>query len=103
MTLAGDLGMELKTRVHADATAAKGMVERRGISRVRHIEVDHLCIQEQEAGRRLPISKVDSGDNPADLMTKKVGIRITSGITASGKVFEIQDNWRRPGREDREL
>ena len=49
LTLAGDLGMELKTRVHVDATAAKGMVERRGISRVRHIEVDHLWIQEQEA------------------------------------------------------
>ena len=59
LTLAGDLGMELKTRVHVDATAAKGMVERRGISRVRHIEVDHLWIQEQEARRMLPISKVD--------------------------------------------
>ena len=42
VTLAGDLGMELKTQVHVDATAA-----RRGISRVRHIEVVHLRIQEQ--------------------------------------------------------
>ena len=74
LTLASDLGMELKTRVHVDATAAKGMVERRGISRVRHIEVDHLWIQEQEARRMLPISKVDGGDDPADLMTKNVGI-----------------------------
>ena len=30
-------------------------------------------------------------------------VRITSGVTASGKVFEIEDNWRRPGRGDREL
>ena len=58
--------MELKTRVHVDATAAKGIVEGRGISRVRHIEVDHLWIQEQEARRMLPISKVDGGDHPAD-------------------------------------
>ena len=28
VTLAGDLGMELKTRVHVDSSAAKGMVER---------------------------------------------------------------------------
>ena len=42
VTLAGDLGMEIKTQVHVDATAAKGMVECRRISRVRHIEVDHL-------------------------------------------------------------
>ena len=66
-TLAGALGMELKTRVHVDSTAAKDMVERRGVSRVRLIEVAHLWIQEQEARRMLPISKVDGGDSPADL------------------------------------
>ena len=59
-----------------DATAAKGMAERQGIPRVRHIEVDHLWIQEQEARRVLPISKVNGGDNPADLMTKNVGIAL---------------------------
>ena len=132
----------------------------------------------QKPDRMLPISKVDGGDNPADLMTKNVGIalamkhmtavgirsadgrseavvkmhhietkdswnvgldgtylnvmknhevprtslylpggeeeypvhssdleavRIASGVTASGKVFEIEDNWRRPGRAEREL
>ena len=189
-TLAGDFGVEIKIRVHVDATAAKGMVERRGLSRVRHIEVDHLWIQEQEARRMLPIGKVWGGENPADLMTKNVGIelaikhmtamgirfaegrteaaanlhvvtheedkwnreggqetptgvvgvrdrnmnivkkhvtprrelfapsgedsyprhssqlestRITYGTTASGKEFEIEDNWRRPGRANRKL
>ena len=29
--------------------------------------------------------------------------RITSGVTESGKTFEIEDNWRRPGRGLREL
>ena len=128
----------------------------------------------------LPISEVDGGDDPADLMTKNVGIalaikhmsmsamgirfadgrsdaaaklhvlkekydwrvdlegthlkatkthrvarsglylpggeedypihssrfeatQITSGVTDSGKRFEIEDNWRRPGRGLREL
>jgi len=178
VTLAGDFGIELNTRVHVDAAAAKGMVERRGISRVRHIEVDNLWIQEKEARRMLPIGKVFGGDNPADLMTKNVGIelakkhmkamgirfaegrseaaaklhsielkdawqvdqqgnglsmvkvhkisrtslyapsgdedypihnndlettRITTGTTVSGKRFEIEDNWRRPGRAHRVL
>ena len=58
--------------MHADVTAAKGMVERRGISRVRHIVVDHLWIQDQEARRMLPIGRVDGGENPADLMIKNV-------------------------------
>ena len=84
VTLAGDLDMELKTRVHVDATAAKGMIERRGISRVRHIESDHLWIQEQEARRMLTIGKVDSGDIPADLMTKNVGVALAiKHMTAS--------------------
>ena len=30
-------------------------------------------------------------------------VRVTSGVTASGKIFEIEDNWRRPGRGHREL
>ena len=34
ITLAKNFGVEIATRVHVDATAATGMVERRGISRV---------------------------------------------------------------------
>ena len=45
VTLAGDFGADMKVRVHVDDTAAKGMVERRGLSSVRHIEVDNLWIQ----------------------------------------------------------
>ena len=37
ITLANDFGVEIVTRVHVDATAAKGMVERRGVYRVQHI------------------------------------------------------------------
>ena len=178
VALVGDFGDLAKVRVHVDATAAMGIVERRGLSRVRHIEVDHLWIQEQEARRMLPIEKVPGGDNPADLMTKNVGIdlatkhmrtmgirfaegrseaaaklhavtteeewvcekdgnelkiikmhddlreelfvpsggdnypvhngdlqatRVTKGVTRSGKRFEVEDSWRRPGRANRRL
>jgi len=30
-------------------------------------------------------------------------IRVTAGVTESGKLFEIEDNWRRPGRSNRAL
>ena len=39
MTLARELGDELKTRVHVDAAAAKGIVERSVLDKVRHIDV----------------------------------------------------------------
>ena len=108
VTLAGDFGHVLRTRVHVDATAAKGMVERRGISRVRHIEVDNLWIQEKEARRMMPIDKVFGGDNSADLMTKNVGIdlaikhmramgiRFTEGRSGTADklhMLEHKDTW----------
>ena len=30
-------------------------------------------------------------------------VRITYGTTASGKMFEIEDSWKRPGRSERSL
>ena len=59
ITLCGDLGTTVKIRVHLDASAAKGMVEREGLGKVRHVEVDVLWIQEQQARARLPLVKVD--------------------------------------------
>ena len=35
--------------MHLDATAAKGIIDRRGLSKVRHIETDVLSLPEQEA------------------------------------------------------
>ena len=71
-TLYKDLGMHTEVRVHMDASAAKGIIERRGLSRVRHLDVDVLWLQEQEARRMLPLTKVPGSQNPADLMTKNV-------------------------------
>ena len=71
-TLFKDLGCDVKVRVHIDASAAKGMVERRGLSKVRHLDVDVLWLQEQQARRLLPLEKIPGTDNPADLMTKHV-------------------------------
>ena len=70
LTLAQELGQEMKARVHVDATAAKGIVERAGLDKVRHIDVNVLWLQEQEVRGRVPLSKIDGTRNPADLMTK---------------------------------
>ena len=41
----------LKVRFGMDATAAMGIVQRRGLSKLRHAEVDVLWVQEQQARR----------------------------------------------------
>ena len=53
-----------------DANAAIGIVERKGINKVRHLEVDVLWLREAQARRILPLQKIDGKKNPADVMTK---------------------------------
>ena len=53
-----------------DANAAIGIVQRRGLNKLRHVELDVLWVQEQQARRLLPFRKVPGPLNPSDLMTK---------------------------------
>ena len=68
-----DLGQHEPTvRMHLDATAARGIIEQKGLSKVRHIDTDVLWLQEQAARRQLPLYKVLGTENVSDLMTKKM-------------------------------
>ena len=58
LTLLKDFGLlEMRASVGMDASAAIGIVQRQGISKLRPVEVDVLWIQEQQA--RLRISSAD--------------------------------------------
>ena len=69
-SLMGDLGRTMGIQMHIDAAAAKGIIERRGLSKVRHIDVNVLWLQEVCARRQIPVAKVPGEENPADLTTK---------------------------------
>ena len=64
------LGIELQVAVYADASAALGIVKRRGLGKVWHIRTQALWLQEANATKRIYFEKVDGSRNPADLMTK---------------------------------
>ena len=82
-TLAKDMGKKVEIQLHIDALAAKGMIERKGLSKVRHLDVNVLWLQEQCARKLLPVAKVPGEDNPADLMTKHlVAPKIHKNIAA---------------------
>ena len=70
VTLFNHLGLEVSARVHVDAPAAKSVIERQGVGSVRHIEMDTLWLQEQQARARLPPIKCPGEQNCADMMTK---------------------------------
>ena len=72
LTLLDDVGSEYQARIHTDATAAQGVIDRQGISKIRHLDVNTLWLQEQLAREYAPLTKVQGAKNGADLMTKNV-------------------------------
>jgi hypothetical protein len=68
-----DINVHLKVKVKTDASAAKGIATRRGIGRVRHIEVHQLWVQDKVAAGELEIVKIPTHANPADNLTKYLG------------------------------
>ena len=69
-TLCADLGDEVGISLELDATAAKGTLDRSGLAKVRHIDVNCLWLQEQCAKKIVPLRKIPGEINIADLMTK---------------------------------
>jgi hypothetical protein len=65
-----DMGHTLDGKVCTDASAAIGIVHRRGLGKVKHLDVQHLWVQQEVHEGRIGIEKVGTLVNPADLFTK---------------------------------
>ena len=71
-SLARDYGYELKPVVMADANAALGIINRRGFGKVRHLDTQHLWVQDAAARKAIMYRKEAGSKNPADVCTKHV-------------------------------
>ena len=69
-SIARDLGMTWQIDLHTDATAAIGIARRRGMGRIRHLDVTDLWIQEKLNSKLAYLHKVLGTENPADVFTK---------------------------------
>ena len=58
--------------LHSDATAAIGIARRRGLGKLRHLDVEDLWVQEQVRAKKVHLHKVLGTANPADIFTKYV-------------------------------
>ena len=63
---------DLENVVHlgTDSSAVKSFVCRRGLGKMKHLEIRDLWLQKEVADGKLIVSKVRGEENPADLMTK---------------------------------
>ena len=69
-SVAQDLCMTLTIKVLTDAAAAIGIVRRRSLGKVRHLDVTDLWLQERVRSKDIEVEKVDGKVNIADALTK---------------------------------
>ena len=67
-----EMGIKLRVRVSTDASAAKGIASRRGLGKIRHIEIHQLWVQDKVTSGEIEVRKVNGKENIADILTKHV-------------------------------
>ena len=72
--VAADLGWQMHIRLWVDSSAAKSMASRRGLGKVRHLDVRHLWLQEAVRQQKLEVKKILGTQNPADVLTKPLSV-----------------------------
>ncbi len=70
--MAKDLGTEANGRIYTDSSAAKGISNRSGLGKTRHIHTNYLWIQEHLHNKDFQLLKVGTNDNVGDLFSKYV-------------------------------
>ena len=67
-----ELGFEVQQelQLHTDSSAAKSFVSRKGLGKMKHLEIRDLLLQREVSLGKVLVNKVDGKKNPADLMTK---------------------------------
>ena len=73
-SLLKDLGQFLKVQIHTDSTAGKGIAQRNGIGKVRHLDTKYLWIQSVVKDRLVELVKILGKVNPADVGTKFLSV-----------------------------
>ena len=88
--LAEEMGWKMSVRVRTDSSAAKAVASRRGLGKMRHIELKYLWLQELVLDQRIAIKKINGLDNPADCLTKPIQVLRTLAQSFRSKV-EVSD------------
>ena len=65
-----DLGWNANIKILTDATTGKSIASRRGLGKLRHIDVSNLWIQEQVMKGAIAVIKIKNTYNSADIGTK---------------------------------
>ena len=74
--LLADIGCAgVQVVIHTDSATGKSIASRRGVGRMRHLEVHNLWVQEKVKDGILKVCKAAGNKNPADVLTRPKSLR----------------------------
>ena len=91
-----DFGQEAQIRLRSDSCAVIGIAFKRGLGRVRHLEVQELWIQDHALRKKVERLKVAGIDNISDILTKGLAWDAISAIVNTMRFHFVE------GRSDKE-
>ena len=84
-----DFNVDVSVSVSTDSSAAKGIANRRGLGKLRHIELSELWVQDLIAKGRITVYKINGNENSSDSLTKhSTGERIGQTLKFCNQVIE---------------
>lgn len=91
-SLMGDLGIELDIRLLTNSSAAKAVILRRGLSKIRHLATNELLLQERVQMGGVAQIKIKNVFNVSDMLTKHQDAQTIQNL------MELLDHHYEPGR-----
>lgn len=76
---------------HTDSSVAKSFAARRGLGKMRHLEVKPLWLQECVRHGKIAVQKIAGSDSVADVLTKYHGKEDLERVLAGHGVVSGQD------------
>eukprot|EP00973_Karenia_brevis_P030826 4251893-Karenia_brevis.AAC.1 len=75
-----DFGIEFPIEVQVDANATMGIIHRRGLGKMRHIDVQDLWLQQALVEEKLKLAKIPGTSNAADIGTKPLTAEVINAF-----------------------
>ena len=71
-TVMKELGWNYQVKIQVDANATIGALHRRGLGKLRHVEVEELWLQQEISKGKVSVTKIKGTENTADIGTKSL-------------------------------
>ena len=104
-TVSQEMGMGTKMSqiiLGTDSSAARSFACRRGLGRMRHIEIRDLWLQKEVLKGLVKVAQIPGESNPADLMTKYLGVDTVTERLKAMNIRKVPGNAiKREGPKDK--